>query len=71
MKNLKPSPDSAVKRSSGRPPNVASGIGETPRQIGSARTILVGTSSPNLAMGAKKIKNKITFKLHINFKKIS
>ena len=57
LKALKPlrSPDSEVKRSSrGRPPNVSSGTGESPRPIGSARTILFGTSSPNLAMGAKK-----------------
>ena len=54
LKTLKPlpSPDSELKRGRVRPSNVSSGKGESPRPIGSARTILFGTSSPNLA--AKK-----------------
>ena len=54
VKTLKPlpSPDSEVKRGRERPPNVSSGTGDTPRPIGSARAIVVGTGSPNLA--AKK-----------------
>ena len=56
LKTLKPlpSPDSELKRGRGRPSNVSSGIGDTPRPIGSARAFVVGTGSPNLAMGAKK-----------------
>ena len=56
LKVLKPlpSPDSKVKRGRRRPPNVSSGTGNSPRPIGSARAFVVGTGSPNLAMGAKK-----------------
>ena len=71
LKNLKPLPslDSAEKRSRGRPPSVSSGLNETPRPVGSARTILIGSIVQDSNFQKIKIKIKMTFKLHVNLKK--